>query len=323
MFKRARSNYGVHILRRRVLGISALLIFLTAFAFIFSLSLDFFKDKTGSERRTVLNYWNEAEYEEVYRISEQYLQKKPLDTLFLTMHGFSAYQLSTAQINMNNTIEYLDECIWSLRKAMLTRTGAKDIRIPYVLGKAYYHKGASHADLAVEYLEMARVRGFESKDLAEYLGLSYAALKDYRNSVIAFSRALEPYQSNEDGTDTEEKKEVPDLLLLSIARSYLGLGETASAKAYLIRCIESTKDSQLLIKAKLLHAKLLMDESDHKAAETIYLQIIDIDDHNAEAHYQLGELYAAAGDPVKARAEWRKSIRIDPTYGPARERLNI
>lgn len=321
MFKRARSNYGVHILRRRVLGIGALLIFLAAFAFLVSLSLDFFKDKTGSERRSILKYWNEAKYEEVYQASEEYLKKKPLDPLFLTMHGFASYQLSTAQISTHDTVQYLDECIWSLRKAMLTRQGAKDSRIPYVLGKAYYHKGPAHADQAVEYLEMARSLGFESKDLAEYLGLSYAALKDYRNSVIAFTRALEPYQTGEEASSGTNQ--VPDLLLLSIARSYIGLGNTDSAKAYLIRCIESTKDSQLLIQAKLLHAKLLMDEHNHEAAETIYLQIIDIDDHNAEAHYQLGELYAAAGDPVKARAEWRKSIRIDPTYGPARERLNI
>jgi Tfp pilus assembly protein PilF len=44
---------------------------------------------------------------------------------------------------------------------------------------------------------------------------------------------------------------------------------------------------------------------------------------NAEAHFQLGELYAGGGDSTRARAEWRRAVRIDPAHGPARTRLNM
>ncbi|MDR0497949.1 MAG: tetratricopeptide repeat protein [Treponema sp.] len=52
------------------------------------------------------------------------------------------------------------------------------------------------------------------------------------------------------------------------------------------------------------------------------MKVLEENHENADAHYQLGELYAMEGDTTRARAEWRRALRLDPTHGPARGRLN-
>ena len=239
------------------------------------------------------------------------LRDNPMDFFLLTINGFSAYQLGIAQINNFDTLFYINECIWSLRKALLLREGASDGRIFYVLGKAYYNKGAGFADLAVSYLEKARASRYWAEDIPEYLGLAYAAIGDFRNSVAVFAEAL------------ASGHEHSDILLLSIARSYIALEENEQARAYLMRCLDISRDSQTIAAARLLHGNTLVKLGNYAGAENEYLKVIEEGGENAEAHYQLGELYALAGDPTRARAEWRRAIRIDPAHGPSRSRLNI
>ena len=266
------------------------------------------KGRSGIERRQLRTYFESGDFESAYTYSKSILEEKPMDSFFLTINGYSAYQLAIAQINNSDTLSYLDECIWSLRKALLSGGNSGDGRIFYVLGKAYYHKGQGFADLAVAYLEKARAAPFMAADIPEYMGLAYANIHDYRSSVEAFTLAL--------------SDEPSDLLLLSIARSYRELEEDDSAKAYLLRCLEISKDSKTMTAARLLLGKTLLKAGDTGAAEKEFLKAIEEGGENAELRYQLGELYALGGDTTRARAEWRRALRIDPTYNPARSRLN-
>jgi len=312
---RARSDYGMRVHRKQT--IHAAVIVVLFLVIVSSGAVVFFgwKNKISNERKELLQLWEEANYEDTYARSREKLLNKPMDFFLLTLNGFSAYQLAIAQINDYDTKAYIDECIWSLRKALLCKEGPGDYRIPYVLGKAYYHKGAGYEDLAVEYLENARDGNFETADLPEYLGLAYAAVHDYRNSVAAFSLAL---------NTAEGQAAVPsDRLLLSIASSYMALEETDSAKAYLMRCVDISRDAAIKIAARLLLGEIYGKEGDNKSAEAHYLTILEEHGENAEAHFQLGELYAAEGDATKARAEWRKAVRIDPAHRSARTRLSL
>jgi Tfp pilus assembly protein PilF len=47
---------------------------------------------------------------------------------------------------------------------------------------------------------------------------------------------------------------------------------------------------------------------------------VKIDPQSADAHFFLGEVYAKMNDPVKARAEWRNALIIDPSHYGARLR---
>ena len=306
------SVYGSDFKRKhtiqKVLFIAIILLLLSLFPIIF-LKL---REEKGNVRKELRDSFESGAFESAYKQSLALLNDNPLDFTLLSVNGFSAYQIAIAQINNFDTLSYIDNCIWSLRKALLLDERKPQGIIYYVLGKAYYYKGNEYADLAVDYLEKAKVFGFKADDIPEYLGLAYAAIGDFHNSVAAFTLALS-------GSEYEPS----DILLISIAKSYIALDEYDSARAYLLRCIDTSKDSRNITAARLLLGNLLIKTGDLTGAETEFLKIVGENSENAEAFYQLGEIYALGGDLTRARAEWRRSVRVDPAYGPARSRLNM
>jgi tetratricopeptide (TPR) repeat protein len=269
------------------------------------------KNSSTNERKDLLSICNDGNWEQAYVISKSALSEKPLDYFLLTVNGFSAYQMGIAQINSQNTLIYINECIFSLRKALLLKESAKDGRVFYVLGKAYGCKGAEYADLAVKYLEIAKNMLYEASDIPEYLGLAYASYGDYRGSIEAFTHAFVP------------GKQPSDSLLLSISRSYIAMEEYNMAVSYLTRCIDFSADSKSVIMSRFMLAEIYRNYNDYDGAEKQYLSIINDSGENAEVHYQLGELYNLRGDMTKARSEWRMAYRQDPAHAKARARLNI
>jgi tetratricopeptide (TPR) repeat protein len=321
--ERNRSDYGIHIHRIKIVhAVAAAAVALIVLS-ILSILFIGWKSKLGNEKRELLDLWSGGDYDACVRLSGMRLQEKPMDYFLLTIHGFSAYQLGIVQINSHDTLKFIDESIWSLRKALLQKTGAEDGRVYYVLGKAYYYKGTGYADLAVKYLEKAKELAYGAEDIPEYLGLAYAATGDYRSSVAAFSLALNhPGRSVEKGAEGTAGK-VPDVLLLSIARSYLALDEPESARAYLALCIEDTMDSAVRIAARFLLGEVLGKTGDSAGAEAQYMAILEEAGENAEARYQIGELYASRGETTRARAEWRRAVWADSAHVKARVRLNM
>jgi len=262
------------------------------------------------EKRELLQIWNNNDYEKTYEISKNILLQRPVDYFLLTVNGFSAYQLGISQINSHNMLLFIDECIFSLRKAMIHKASSNDGRVFYVLGKAYGYKGKEYSDLAVKYLEMAG-KSYEAADISEYLGIAYAASGDYRSSVAAFSQAFTP------------DKPPSDSLLLSIARSYMAMEEYDMATGYLKRCVDISPDSKSVAVARSLLAEIYRNTGDYNSAEKQYLSILDETGANAEVYFQLGELYNLQGDTTRARSQWRTAYRQDPAHAGARARLNI
>lgn len=305
------SEISTEVRKRQVFQGILLLLMLavlgTVFIFLFRSKI-----KDAGIKKNLLDYWENGAWEMVYEKSLEGLASQPMDSFFLTMNGFSAYQVALAQVTNEDSLNYIEKCIISLRKALLSRNADKDGRIRYVLGKAYYSKGYIYADLAVKYLEEAKTASFNARDLNEYLGLSYAAKKDYQKSVEAFTASLDP-----------DSGEGSDLLLLHIAQAYMGLENWEASKAYLIRCAETSKDADLELKARLLLGKVLVNEGDTDSAIAAFEAVLEISGENAEASYEMGEIYAARGDTTRARAAWRRARRADPNFAPALDRLNV
>jgi len=307
---RTLSRYGRHIFllkRIKTLAISFFIILAVAASILIVLKI---KNSVSNERRELLQVWNNGDYEKAYEISKNYLLQRPVDYFLLTINGFSAYQLGISQINSPNMLLFIDECIFSLRKALIRQASSNNGRIFYVLGKAYGYKGNEYSDLAVKYLEMAN-QSYEAADIPEYLGLAYAASGDYRSSVAAFSQAFTP------------SKPPSDSLLLSIARSYMAMEEYDMAIGYLKRCVDISPDSKSIAVARFLIAEIYVNTGDYSGAEEQYFSIINESGASAEVHYQLGELYNLQGDTTRARSEWRTAYRQDPAHARARARLNI
>ncbi|MCL2265676.1 MAG: hypothetical protein FWC22_06510 [Treponema sp.] len=269
------------------------------------------KNGVRNERRELLQVWNDGNYEQSYEMSKNSLLENPVDYFLLTINGFAAYQMGISQINNQNLIRFIDECIFSLRKALLQKESAKDGRVFYVLGKAYGYKGAEYADLAVKYLENANKLEYPASDIPEYLGLAYAAYGDYRSSVEAFSLAFIP------------DKPPSDNLLLSIARSYIAMEEYNVAQGYLQRCIDISPDTRSVVIARSLLAEIFKINGDYDNALVLYNAVLNDSGESAEVRFQLGELFLLRGDTTRARSEWRTAYRLDPAHARARARLNL
>jgi len=305
------SSYGRHIyLLKRIRSIGV--IFLSILIIVTSIFvITQLKNGVTNERRELIRVWNNEDFEQAYELSKNALVEKPVDYFLLTINGFSAYQLGISQINNQSTLKFINECIFSLRKAIMQKEAAKDGRIFYVLGKAYGYKGSEYADLAVKYLEIANNLSYEAQDIPEYLGLAYAAYGDYRSSVAAFAAAFIP------------GKPASDNLLLSIARSYMAMNEYNMALSYLQRCVETSPDSRSVVMARLLLAEIHRTSGDYEKAENQYISILSDSGESAEVRFQMGELYSLKGDTTRARSEWRMAYRQDPSHARARARLNI
>jgi len=311
---RSWSNYGrhVHLLKRiRSIGIVFFAILLAGVS-IFIIS------QVGSnirkQRQDLKHMWDNNDYERVYDITKELLKEYPVDYFLLTINGFAAFKMGDSQIDSQNELKYINESIFSLRKAIIQKDAKKDKNlgyIYYVLGKAYSHKGVEYADLAVKYLEMADRLSCDASDIPEYLGPAYADLHDYRSSVAAFAKLISP------------GKQPSDKLLIAIARSYMAMEEFNTAQGYLQRCIETSPDSMSVIISRIMLAEIYMYFNDLDSAEKQYLTILNDSGENAQVRYQLGELYSQKGDTTRARSEWRMAYRQDPSHAGARERLNI
>jgi len=137
------SSYGRHIyiLRRiRTIGIVFVSILVVVFS-VFAVSK--IKNGAKNERKELSRIWNDGDYEKAYTISKAALQEKPVDYFLLTINGFSAYQMGIAQINSQNTLAYINECIFSLRKALLHKEAAKDGRFFMFWEKPTVTRGAN------------------------------------------------------------------------------------------------------------------------------------------------------------------------------------
>lgn len=306
-----RFDYSVRAKRRRKLRVFAaagVLALITAGVVLFSGK----KPAEAYRQRDLVRLWQDGSYLSAFKATERELQKKPLDFFLLMVHGFSAYQIAVAQINAVDTLSYIDRAIWALRKAQLTKQGARDARVKYALGRAYHYKGPEYAELCVQYLEGARASGYNAEDIPQFLGLAYASVRDYERSIAAFSEAL-----------TAQESAPSDLLLLAISRSYIELKDRASATPYIVRAIEISKDWNTIAQARLLLSGVLMDNGDLAGAETQIRAVLVEGGENAEAHYRLGLLYNAKNDYYRARSEWRRANNLDPDFAPAREKLNL
>jgi len=317
--KRGKYSYRSYIRRKRLIfSVVALVVIgmVTAAVIQFAGKI---RGSARGERAEILQSWESSSYNEVYDRSQAALAARPLDYFLLTMHGFSAYQLGISQINSLNAERYFDDCIRSLRKALLLKNSLNDGRLYYVLGKAYNYRGENYADLSVKYLEKAVRLSYNARDIPEYLGLAYASIGDYHNSVMAFAEALVTQNQGDEWSSSDRPS---GLLLLSIARSYFAINELELAQAYLRRCIEVSPDSRTVLAARLLLSEVLQKAGDSNGAKRQLMDILAEAGENAEAHYQLGELYALQGETTRARAEWRLAISADPAHLKARARLS-
>ncbi len=278
---------------------------------LFFLSKKIFKNRYSLS--SLYDAWNKNDYQSVYDISSEILERDYFNNAARTFYGYSAFFLAESQTDNNLTQDYLKDSIKSLRIALLYAKDELKPQIEYMLGKVYFYKGKSsnyhyYADLVIKYLLLAVNAGYKADDIAEYLGLSYASLGETQKSIEYFGQALMTRES--------------DSLLISIAEQYYKIGNLSNAKAYFFRVCELTKNEDLTNKCHNFLGQIYIEEGDYEGAQKEFSTILEKNENSADAHYGLGVLYEKQGDLAKARAEWRRCLRIKPDHAGAVKKMS-
>lgn len=253
--------------------------------------------------------WDEKNYTALHEKTDLILKKRPLDGEILALHGFSSYYLSLEQTDSAESRNFLVESIISLRKAWLRVSSRERTNIAYVLGKAYYQRGTFYADSALKYLDYARVNGADYADIDEFRGMTGELLGDHQLAISAFTAAL--------------ANEPSDLLLFTLARNYRAVEDNEKAKQYLSETIRTTEDELLELMSHFELGMILELEGKQLDAEKEFMAILQKDPNYADAHYGLGVVYESREDLIKARAAWRRALRLDPMHEHARKKLTL
>ena len=137
--------------------------------------------------------------------------------------------------------------------------------------------------------------------------MAFSYLGEHKEAIEAFTSDL--------SDDTDE------FLLYALAKSYIETGNLEKAKMYLTEAASKAKDIMLKLNCKAKLAEIFLAEGNSAKARTEYESILQLDEKYADAYYGLGLIYEQAGDLLKARAEWRKTLKANPLHAKAIEKL--
>lgn len=269
----------------------------------------------GNSARALVALWNggnNPDYASVYETSANMLLENPFNNTALTYHGYASFFLAVSQLDTTVAQNYLDEAINCMRLALISARKSLVPQLNYMLGKTYFYKNSItsyyYADLAIKYLKKARESGYVADDIAEYLGLSYASLGMTMESIASFSDALLLRES--------------DLLLLSIAEQYSKAGNNVSASQYLYRVINFSSNDDIVLRGKILLGNIYVENEDYGAAQKEFEGALKLNENSADARYGLGVVFEKKGELARARAEWRRTLRISANHAGALQKIS-
>lgn len=256
--------------------------------------------------------WAVYNYQNVYDLCKIYLKDKPYNNTVLAYFGYSAFYLALSQIDTQKMKSFLDESINNIRIALYSSNKSLTPQLQYMLGRAYFYKNSFsppyYADLTIKYLLLAKENGYQANDIAEYLGLSYAALGMTMESISSFTEALLVRES--------------DSLLLAIAEQYYKIKEYQVSEQYLFRIINNSENDDIIKKSEILLGNIYIDKEDYSQALKKFNNVLKKDPNSADAHYLIGVIYEKQGNLVMARGEWRQALKIQVNHAGALQKMS-
>ncbi len=257
-------------------------------------------DKEKVEERSLAELWEERDYLTINERCEEILETDPLSEEHLLYNGFAYFYRGSNQYTPEDQFPLFDQAVINLRKLLILKNPPEEGKIHYVLGKTYYHKGRFYLDLAVLHLQKSIELDYTAPDTLRYLGLSLGEMGRYEESIEVFLEAAE---------------ESPDAILyMTIGQTYYKMGRNDKALEFLNRSVQTTDQGAVEQRARFLLGKIYLDMDKIEKARDQFEVILSKDPRSADAHYHLGEIYELKGDNVKARAEWRRTLDIEPSH---------
>ena len=259
---------------------------------------------------TLVQLLNAGQYADVADRSSARLSSNPLDGDALVLGGIAHFYLAVSEVAAEERDRQLNQAIVLLRRARLEEELPHAPLTAYVLGSAYFQKGRYYDDLSVKYLLESLEKGYEGADTHEYLGMAYERLEQVSDALHHFELAID--------------KRPTDLLYLSVGQIHRGLDRFGAAAGALEQAValSAQRSTELQARFMLGNVYLALERFDEAAGE--FSHILELDPGAAgaaDAHVFLGDAQQGMGDPVAARAEWRRARNIDPEHHGANLRL--
>lgn len=262
-----------------------------------------------ASQQEILDLWIAKDYSATSIACDISLEIAPLNSFYLIFKGFSAFYLGLSESDGEKRIVRMDESVFSLRKALIDENAPLRSEATYVLGKAYYHKGQNYYNEVIVYLEESLALGYSQPDTWEYLALAAHGAGMTEQSIGYFDKAI------------HHKPGSPELILAAAAANAVA-GNNARAESLALEALVSTTDEYLAERCSFLLGDLYRASGRNEEALARYEAIKVKNPQSADAWYYEGLIFLQSGDPIRARAAWRKAISIDPMHASARLKLS-
>ena len=259
-------------------------------------------------QQEVVGLWLAKDYAGVAAACDATLDAAPLDSFHLVFKGLSSFYIGLAEIDGERRATMMDMTIFSIRKALIDPKAPLRPEASYVLGKAYYHKGQDYYDEAITYLKEASAAGYTAGDTWEYMALAAQGLGLTDQSIRYFDEAI------------ALKSDSPELKLAAALVNY-SAGDQGRAERLALDALESTTDEYLAERCNFMLGDTYRKTGRFDEAIARYEAIKAKNPQSADAWYYQGLVLSDTGDPIKARAAWRKAVSIDPMHPGARQKL--
>lgn len=252
--------------------------------------------------------YTQKNYLELTQKMDFELKKSPFQVEYLIYRGFSYFFLGEDERDLVVKRKYFTASLVDLRKALAL--GIPDSNKPGVylcIGKIYFYLGRPYYNLSIKFLNMSLASGNLREDLLYILALIYSHIGEYKNAVSILEKSLQIDES--------------DIVLLAIGHNYYKANEHENAKSYFEKVIKISNNPKIKEKAYLNMGEIYFNQKKYTAALPYFNKVIEINDNNANAYFYKGEISFFFNDTIKARAQWRKTLEIDPSHIRARKRF--
>jgi len=257
--------------------------------------------------QTAIELWTNQEYAEVVAVTTDQLTEYPLDSTALSLRGFSRFYLAMEEVAGDRRNQHLEGAVRDLRRVLLLPDIELAPEIHYILGKASFQRGEFFYDTAIDALERAHSLGIERLDLLEYLALASRDVGRVDAAVGYFREAIDV------GDEPVHRIALAELLIREQRYD--------EADQLLRNVVRNSEDPTLVQDALLSLGESLRAQERLGDALQVYEQTLEINESSAEAHYGIGEVYLARGEPDRARFEWREAVRLNPNHIESLQRL--
>ena len=86
--------------------------------------------------------------------------------------------------------------------------------------------------------------------------------------------------------------------------------------------INDSKNDEIIIKGRTLLAQILIEEEKYEEAQKEFDNVLEKYPNSADAHYGIGVIYEKEGNIVKARSEWRKTLKLQANHAGALQKMS-